>query len=83
MRKIHGDVKVRIMELDIRQETVAAEAGYDVSTFSRIIRGRQATPSGFEERVKIALDCLEAAERAAQEARQRVLRADAGVGGGE
>ena len=38
-----------------------------------ILRGRREAPEGFEARVHAALDRLEAAERAAEEARERVL----------
>ena len=46
MKIIHGNIKVRMMELGIRQEWVAEVAGYNTSRFSRILRGRDSTPDG-------------------------------------
>ena len=66
-------IKLRIFELGIRQEQVADEAGYDPTLFSRYLRGRRRPPADFFEKVNAALDRLEAAEKAASEARERVL----------
>ena len=55
------------------QERVALASGYEPSLFSRILRGLRPEPPDFEARVTAALDRLERAEKAAQEARQRVL----------
>ena len=68
-----ADIKVRIARLGISQERVALAAGYDPTVFSRILRGLRPAPPDFEERVNATLDRLEAAEKAAQEARERVL----------
>ena len=73
MKKIHSGIKARIMEIGIRQEQVAGAVGYSTSQFSRILRGRERTPDGFEGVVHSAMDRLERAEQAAQEARARVL----------
>ena len=69
-------IKVRIARSGISQERVAIAAGFEPTLFSRILRGLRTTPNGFEARVSNALDRLEAAERAAEEARQRVLKGD-------
>ena len=66
-------VRVRISRLGLRQEQVATAAGYDPTLFSRVLNGRRPAPPDFEQRVTGALDRLEAAEKAAQEARERVL----------
>ena len=66
-------VRTRIALNGVSQEGVAREAGYEPSLFSRILRGLRPEPDDFEARVTAALDRLEAAERAADEARRRVL----------
>ena len=65
--------KIRIFQLGISQERVAQAAGYDPTLFSRYLRGLRPPPPGFFEKVNTALDRLEAAEKAAQEAREKVL----------
>ena len=55
------------------QEAIAAQAGYDQTAFSRILRGLRRPSPGFEARVYEAIDALECAEMAAEEARRRVL----------
>ena len=52
--------------------------GIDRSLLSRYLRGLRKPPEDFEARLNATLDRLEAAERAATEARERVL-----AGGGE
>ncbi len=47
--------------------------GYDHSLVSRILRGLRPTPEGFVERAHEMLARLEAAEQAAEAARERVL----------
>ena len=69
-------LRSKILRLDITQERVALAAGYEPSRFSRILNGLRPAPEGFEERVHATLDRLEAAERAAEEARRRVLDGD-------
>ena len=73
-----SDIKTRIFRLGIPQERVALEMGIDRSLFSRYLRGLRKPPEGFEARLNATLDRLEAAEKAANEARERVL-----AGGGE
>ena len=69
----HPNIKARIFQLGISQERVALAAGYDPTLFSRILNGIRPTPPDFEARVNATLDRLEAAEKAATEARERVL----------
>ena len=64
--------------LGIPQERVALELGIDRSLLSRYLRGLRKPPEGFKARLNATLDRLEAAERAATEARERVM-----AGGGE
>ncbi len=47
--------------------------GIDRSLFSRYLRGLRKPPEDFEARLNATLDKLEAAEKAADEARERVL----------
>ena len=63
----------RLGALGIPQERIALELGIDRSLLSRYLRGLRKPPEGFEARVHRTLDRLEAAERAAEEARERVL----------
>ena len=63
----------RIAEVGVKHHVVASEMGMHYTQLSRILNERQAMPDGFEERLNSALDRLEAAERAAAEARARVL----------
>ena len=67
------DIKLRIVRLGIRQEQVAEAAGYESTLFSRYLNGRRRPPPDFFEKVNAALDLLEAAEKAAQEAKEKVL----------
>ena len=68
-----NELRYRIFQSPVSQEQVARAVGMDPSPFSRVLRGRQNPPEGFIERVNAALDRLERAEAAAEEARQRVL----------
>ena len=63
----------RIAEAGIRRQDIAAQMVYSETMFSLFINGRRPALEGFEERVLAVLDKLERAERAAQEARERVL----------
>ena len=71
--KWHSDLRNRIQQGDFRQEEVARLARYDPGYFSRILRGRTATPMDFEAKVRAALNRMEAAEVEAEKARARVL----------
>ena len=63
----------RMAEVGIRRQDIAAQLGYGESLFSLYINSRRPAPEGFEERVQAALDLLEQADRAAKEARDKVL----------
>ena len=67
------EIRARSAQLGFSQERVALEIGIDPTLFSRILNGLRRQPEGFEVRVMEALDRLERAEKAAQEARERVL----------
>ena len=69
----HQRLLTRIYELGFSQEEVAQASGYEPSLLNRYLNGRRTPPADFEARVHAALDRLEAAEKAAQEARERVL----------
>lgn len=60
-------------ELGFFQEDVARVMGIHPATLSRFIKGRRRPPEGWEEWVHAALDLMERAEEAAEEARARVL----------
>lgn len=66
-------LRQRIRDASITQERLALQLGFDPSLFSRYLRGLRPAPDGFVARVAAALDQLERAEAAADEARQRVL----------
>ena len=62
-----------IAERRIPRRAIAAQLGYSESLFSLILNGYRPMPEGFEARVNATLDRLETAEKAAQEAREKVL----------
>ena len=59
--------------MGLTQERVALALGIDPSLLGRYLRGIRPMSEGFEARLHTTLDRLEAAERAANEARERVL----------
>ena len=59
--------------LQISQERLAREARIHPSLLSRYLRGHRTPSAEHEKRIEAALDRIERAERAADEARQRVL----------
>lgn len=63
----------RIAELGLVQADVATRLDMHPTMLNHILRGRRPMPEGMEARIHAALDRLEAAERAADEARARVL----------
>ena len=75
MDSVRGYPKLigRIAELGLRQADLAAYLGVHPTLLNAILRGRREAPTGFEARVEAALERHEAAERAADEARERVL----------
>ena len=66
-------IRGRIAEVGCRQADIAQAIGINETLLNTYLRGRRPMPEGFEERVHTALDRLEAAEQAAEEARARVL----------
>ena len=68
-----SDIARRIALSGLTREAVAVEAGVHPSVMSRVLRGLRRPPKNFNERVNSALDRLVAAEKAADEARARVL----------
>ncbi len=71
MTKSH--IKSRIALSGLSQERLALAMGIDQSLLSRILNGRRPPPPDFEAKVNATLDRLEKAEKAAAEARERVL----------
>ena len=69
LRKLRG----RIAEAGLRRQDLAALLGYSETMFSLYLNGRRPEPPDFEANVYAAIDRLEAAEKAAGEARERVL----------
>ena len=69
LRKLMG----LIAEAGIRKQDLATQLGYSETMFSLYLHGKRPAPDGFEGHVLEALDLLERAERAGQEARARVL----------
>lgn len=66
-------LKAEIVRRGLRQRDVATQLGIDPTALNMILNGHRPPPEGFEDRLPAALDLLEAAERAASEARERVL----------
>ena len=60
-------------EIGVAQQDVAVQMGISVASLNLYLNGRREPPADFEERVTAALDRLERAERAAEEARAKVL----------
>ena len=66
-------IKTEIFLARLTQESVAHVMGIHPALFSRILRDLRAMPEDFEERAIEAIDLLKRAERAAQEAREKIL----------
>ena len=64
-------------EIGVAQQDVAQQLGISVTSLNLYLNGRRRPPVDFEPRVLAALDLLERAERAADEARRRVLEGGA------
>ena len=67
------DLRQRVRSSAISQDRLARALGMDRSWLSRILSGKQRMPADFEERLNHALDALENAEAAAEEARRKVM----------
>ena len=70
VRRILG----RMAEIGVTQQDVADALGLNATQLNHILKGRRTPPADFERRVTAALDRLEQAERAADTARQKVLK---------
>ena len=70
VRRILG----RMAEIGVTQQDLADALGLNATLLNHILKGRRTPPADFERRVTAALDRLERAERAADKARQKVLR---------
>ena len=68
-----AELKGRLGYTGISQAALAQELGVSQGSLSQWLRGVAQPPDDFRARADAALDRLEAAERAAQEARERVL----------
>ena len=69
LRKLRG----HIAEAGLKRQDLAALLGFSETMFSLYLNGRRPAPPDFEANVYAAIDRLETAEKAAQEARERVL----------
>ena len=63
----------RLAELGVTQQDLADHLGINPTLLNHILKGRRPPPPDFFEKVNVALDRLERAEKAAQEAKERVL----------
>ena len=68
----------RMAELGITQQDLADTLGINATLLNHILKGRRQPPPDFKDRAAVALNKLEAAEKAANEARERVLAGGAG-----
>ena len=66
-------IRSRLAELRLSQHTLASTLGFSQTKLNLILNGHRQPPAGFEARAAAALDRLERAERAAAEARAKVL----------
>ncbi len=69
-----ASIRARIAELGVRHADVAHELDIHPTLLSTILNGRRTPPADFARRVTAALNRLEKAERAADKARQKVLK---------
>ena len=67
------NIRRRMAVLGLSQHAFAAVLGISQPTLNARLNGYREPPAGFEEQASEALDVLEEAERAAAEARARVL----------
>ena len=70
VRRIRG----RMAEVGVSQMKLAVELGISVASLNLYLNGNRTPPADFARRVTAALDRLEKAERAADRARQKVLK---------
>ncbi len=72
-RTFDKSLKVELARRGLTQASVAEVLGLSATTFRSYIQGYRPLPSGFRERFEAALELVERAERAAEEARRQVL----------
>ena len=72
-RTFDKSLKIELARLGLTQAPVAAVLGVSETTFRSYIHGYRCLPVGFRERFHAALDLVERAEAAADEARAKVL----------
>ena len=68
-----NDLKAEIVRRGMRQHEVARYLGMESWRLNLYLNGTRCAPADLEQRVLTALDVLERAETAADEARRRVL----------
>ena len=75
MKRVHvvPRLRARLATLGVRHVDVANHLGIHPSLLSAILNERRKLSADFEKRITAAVDLLEKAEKAAQEARRRVL----------
>ena len=66
-------LRVRLFELGVTQQDLADLLGINPTLLNHILKGRRPPPPGFFEKANAALDRLERAEKAGQEAKEKVL----------
>ena len=67
-------IRSRLAGLKLPQHTLASMLGVSQTKLNLILNGHRPPPAGFEAEAVAALDTLERAERAAAQARAKVLR---------
>ena len=67
-------IRSRLAGLKLPQHTLASMLGVSQTKLNLILNDHRQPPAGFEAEAAAALDTLERAERAAAEARAKVLR---------
>lgn len=72
-RTFDKSLKIELARRGLTQAPVAGALGVSATTFSSYIQGYRPLPVGFRKRFHAALDLVERAEAAADEARRKVL----------
>ena len=72
-RTFDNSLKVELARRGLTQASVAEALGVSPTTFRSYIQGHRPLPSGFSERFRAAMDLVERADAAAEQARRNVL----------
>ena len=72
-RTFDKSLKVELARRGLNQAPVAEVLGLSAAMFRSYVQGRRPLPAGFRTRFDAALDLVERAEAAADEARRQVL----------